>query len=247
MLFRSADELKIEGAYAWRIVNSYADLRKNPKILEVVSNLLSDERFCSSGLTPELLEGLISGNHGAGATALEKLLSGYETLIASGTKFENIGAMITELNKGSSFAEGERWIQRYMVEHPDEFKGRLVTFESRMKAGETTRRTDVMSKIGKDGTPVYYEFKSVANIPPNDFAEQFLKDLEIAGDLSQIKWYFDGKKLSNLDKEVFLKELEKVEIRGELIRKWINDPDYQTKAEFITFVSTNFELIFKIK
>ena len=81
----------------------------------------------------------------------------------------------------------------------------------------------------------------------SDFAQQFLKDLEIANDLSQIKWYFDGKKISNLDKEVFLKELEKVEIRGELIRKWINDPDYQTKAEFITFVSTNFELIFKIK
>ena len=32
------DELKIEGAYAWRVVNSYAELRKNPEILKAVNN-----------------------------------------------------------------------------------------------------------------------------------------------------------------------------------------------------------------
>ena len=56
----------------------------------------------------------------------------------------------------NNFAEGERWMQRYMVEHPDEFKGRLVTFESRMKTGETTRRTDVVSKIVKNGVRSVY-------------------------------------------------------------------------------------------
>ncbi len=112
--------LLAEGAYAWRIVNSYSNLRKQPEILKVVSNLISNEKFHLSGLTLELLEGLIRGNHGAGAEALEKLLSGYETLVASSTKFENIGVMVTELNKGSPFAEGERWIQRHMLELPTE-------------------------------------------------------------------------------------------------------------------------------
>ena len=139
----------------------------------------------------------------------------------------------------------ERWIQRYFLSHPEEFKGRVITFESRLDAGEKVRRMDVT--VGSVENMVYYEFKSVTNIPPHDFAQQFLKDLEIANDLSQIKWYFDGRKISTLNKELFLEELEKVEIKQELKQKWMKDSDYQTKADFITFVSTNFELIFKIR
>ena len=202
------DELKIEGAYAWRVVNSYAELRKNPEILKAVNNLLSDEKFKSSNLQLELLGDLIWGNRGSGAAALVDLLSGYKTLVSSGTKFENLGAMIAEFNRGVNFAEGERWIQRYILEHPDEFKGRTLTFESRLDAGETVRRVDVVVRMGENSRPVYYEFKSVKNLPPSNFAKQFLKDLEIADNLDQIKWYFDGSKISRLDKEVFLRELE---------------------------------------
>ncbi len=115
-----------------------------------------------------------------------------------------------------------------------------------MELGKTTRIVDVVVDASST-RPCYYEFKSVTNIPPHDFAQQFLKDLEIANDLSQIKWYFDGKKISNLDKELFLEELEKVEIKRELIEKWINDSRRQSKDYFINFVSTNFELIFKIR
>ena len=139
----------------------------------------------------------------------------------------------------------ERWIQRYFLSHPEEFKGRVITFESRLDAGEKVRRMDVT--VGSVENMVYYEFKSVTNIPPKNFAEQFLKDLEIANDLSQIKWYFDGRKISTLNKELFLEELEKVEIKRELIEKWINDSRQQSKDYFINFVSTNFELIFKIR
>ena len=139
----------------------------------------------------------------------------------------------------------ERWIQRYFLSHPEEFKRRVITFESRWDAGEKVRRMDVT--VGSVENMVYYEFKSVTNIPPKNFAEQFLKDLEIANDLSQIKWYFDGKKISTLNKELFLQELEKVEIKRELIEKWINDSRRQSKDYFINFVSTNFELIFKIR
>lgn len=136
----------------------------------------------------------------------------------------------------------ERWIQLYFLSHPEEFKRRVITFESRWDAGEKVRRMDVT--VGSVENMVYYEFKSVTNIPPKNFAEQFLKDLEIANDLSQIKWYFDGRKISTLNKELFLEELE---IRRELIEKWINDSRQQSKDYFINFVSTNFELIFKIR
>ena len=146
----------------------------------------------------------------------------------------------------NNFAERERWMQRYMMEHPDEFKGRVITFESQADVGSNVRRVDVVT-TGENNNSIYYEFKSITHIPPKNFARQFLKDLEVAENLEQIKWYFDGKKISNLDKELFLEELEKVEIKRELIQKWINDSRQQSKDYFINFVSTNFELIFKIR
>ena len=118
--------------------------------------------------------------------------------------------MIAEFKKGLNFAEGERWIQRYFLSHPEEFKGRVITFESQAYVGSNVRRVDVVT-TGENNNPIYYEFKSITHIPPKNFARQFLKDLEVAENLEQIKWYFDGKKISNLDKELFLEELEKVE------------------------------------
>ena len=42
------------------------------------------------------------------------------------------------------------------------------------------------------------EFKSVKDVPPANFLEQFGKDLKNTdvSDLSQIKWIFDGKKVT---------------------------------------------------
>ena len=42
------------------------------------------------------------------------------------------------------------------------------------------------------------EFKSVKDVPPANFLEQFSKDLKNSevSDLSQIKWIFDGKKVT---------------------------------------------------
>ena len=136
----------------------------------------------------------------------------------------------------------ERWIQLYFLSHPEEFKGRVITFESRLDAGEKVRRMDVT--VGSVENMVYYEFKSVTNIPPKNFAEQFLKDLEIANDLSQIKWYFDGRKISTLNKELFLEELE---IRRELIEKWVGEAEKPSKESLLVFIEEHFDEIFKIK
>ena len=140
----------------------------------------------------------------------------------------------------------ERWIQLYFLSHPEEFKGRVITFESRLELGKTTRIVDVVVDASST-RPCYYEFKSVTNIPPHDFAQQFLKDLEIANDLSQIKWYFDGRKISTLNKELFLEELEKVEIDDKLISKWTSNLQESTKKSFLEFIDDNFNIIFQIK
>ena len=68
------------------------------------------------------------------------------------------------------------------------------------------------------------EFKSVKDVPPSNFLEQFGKDLKISeiSDLSQIKWIFDGKKAPADFKEKMLEEIKKLNI----------DPNVAEKLEF---------------
>ena len=68
------------------------------------------------------------------------------------------------------------------------------------------------------------EFKSVKDIPPANFLEQFGKDLANSevSDLSQIKWIFDGKKAPADFKEKMLEEIKKLNI----------DPNVAEKLEF---------------
>lgn len=140
----------------------------------------------------------------------------------------------------------ERWIQRYFLSHPEEFKGRVITFESQAYVGSNVRRVDVVT-TGENNNSIYYEFKSITHIPPKNFARQFLKDLEVAENLEQIKWYFDGRKISTLNKELFLEELEKVEIDDKLISKWTSNLQESTKKSFLEFIDDNFNIIFQIK
>lgn len=71
------------------------------------------------------------------------------------------------------------------------------------------RYFDVVDKSAPNKNAwIYYEFKSVAKVPPAHFAEQFLKDLQNADNLDQIKWIFDGRKLDALTKDKFINALE---------------------------------------
>lgn len=55
---------------------------------------------------------------------------------------------------------------------------------------------------------VYYEFKSVKNLPPGDFLDQFGKDL-FRPDFSidNLRWVFDGRKITRQDLEKLKKPL----------------------------------------
>ena len=75
---------------------------------------------------------------------------------------------------------------------------------------------------------VGYPFKSVKDVPPTNFLEQFGKDLANpdVSDLSQLKWVFDGKKVSQeqlssamkkvIDEWTFSKEIKDKWIQGEM-------------------------------
>jgi hypothetical protein len=95
-----------------------------------------------------------------------------------------------------------------------------------------------------DAKRIFYEFKSVIKTPPDRFAIQFIKDLSIADDLDQIKWIFDGNKVTTLDKAKFLDELRKVDIAENTINKWVKGFNNPTKSNLIDFLDDNFDKIF---
>ena len=88
------------------------------------------------------------------------------------------------------------------------------------------------------------EFKSVKDVPPANFLEQFGKDLKNSevSDLSQIKWIFDGKKAPADFKEKMLEEIKKLNIPDDVIRKF----KARHKTELENMITNNFDNIFII-
>jgi len=67
------------------------------------------------------------------------------------------------------------------------------------------------------------KFKSVKDVPPANFLEQFGKDLRNTevSDLSQIKWIFDGKKVTQQKlTEKMRKTIEDWSIPDDILIKW---------------------------
>ena len=106
------------------------------------------------------------------------------------------------LKKGSSF--------EVRVKYADdvEFKGKV--------GNKIERHADLqVCPNGREvGGCTYFEFKSVKEVPPNNFNEQFVKDLlnEDVKKLSQIKWIFDRKKISKKDLEALKNRIKTMDI-----------------------------------
>ena len=246
------DKKRAELVDAWKILDDagYAALKKNPANLEKVSSLLKNSKLVDAGLDEGMVSRLIKGNRNAGgsAAALDDLTKGLDDLVSSGTKFEDIGKLVTDLEKGGNFAEGAGWIQRYITSNVNEFSGKTLIFESVEKAGETVRRVDV--KMPDGNITRYFEFKSVSEIPPTNFATQFVKDMQISdvSDLGQIKWLFDGKKVSSLENSVddFINSLDEIDIPQSVINKF-TPGSIKTKDALLDAIENRFNDIFKVK
>ena len=107
---------------------------------------------------------------------------------------------------------------RYIGSHGDEF----TVVED---INETLRRVDLVVPDEELGF-VYYEFKSVKDVPPSHFLEQFSKDLANSKvtDLSQIRWIFDGKKVTNEDLSKAMKKVvDEWYVPKEITDIWIKD------------------------
>ena len=86
------------------------------------------------------------------------------------------------------------------------------------------------------------EFKSVKDVPPANFLEQFSKDLknsEVSA-LSQIKWIFNGKKAPADFKEKMLEEIKKILPTDDIATKL----GKENKDVLFEEILTNFNNIF---
>lgn len=81
--------------------------------------------------------------------------------------------------------------------------------------------------------PVYYEFKSVKDLPPRDFVEQFGKDLSRDNfSVDNLRWIFDGKKIQAKDLQRLRGKLETM-ITYDIARSCgYADPDIMIKELF---------------
>ena len=131
----------------------------------------------------------------------------------------------------------------YLAKNSDQFKGKTVKFEefnSTTLGGRFVDVTDETFSFNK----IFYEFKSVKTVPPKDFAEQFMKDLSNADNLSQIKWIFNGSKNPVDFKKYMLEAIDKLPLTEDLARKFLQNVRKPNKQKLLEELNSNFEKIF---
>ncbi|MCB0658064.1 MAG: hypothetical protein KDC57_18085, partial [Saprospiraceae bacterium] len=161
------------------------------------------------------------------------------------TKFENnFTSVITGFKQGGNFTEGAMFVLDAVSRFGDDFP-RGTLFEFTEVTGGGVRRIDL--RVGD----VFYEFKSVASVPPSGFATQFIKDMDLGAvtDLGQLKWWFDGNKVSSLPKQQFLDQLVNNPPSAQVIERLRLKfaPNGDDWLDVVDAIDDNFEQIFSVK
>lgn len=123
--------------------------------------------------------------------------------------------------------------------------GKNIRFELPTETELGLRRIDLVD-VTNPTNPILYEFKSVITPFNNTYATQFVKDLSEANSLSQIKWMYDGSKVSSLNKTQILNLIENVNIPQTTINKYFTDGLIHSKEELVDLIDGKFNDIFKV-
>lgn len=139
---------------------------------------------------------------------------------------------------------GAEWTFRHLGEHPEMYREKHLQFECVEHVGENgdkiryvdmktvEKTTDATGKTTEK--TIFYEFKSVKNIPPEHFFDQFGKDLlnNNVDELSQLKWIFDGKKVTQTQLTEKMKEaIKEWDMPDAVLNKWGNLGYSKTKLK----------------
>ncbi|GEM_PF-5346083 len=228
---------------AWRAIFAKSDLRKDPNILNLASEILTSNQL---GIDEAILKAIVNAQQAGGANApifkelLENIL--YAEKFAGSTGFDVLISALKNAGLNGASQIGANWTLEYLKKFAGNLDPRFIRFEVDI-AEDGTRFVDMVyeSPVGR----ILYEFKSVKPpLPPTDFTRQFINDLGNANSLNEIQWIFDGKKVSSLDPESFIEALRGVNIDQSVIDKFLGAG--KTQNDLINEIANRFNDLFKI-
>ena len=180
---------------SWKLLRDArrTQLMKNADVLETLTRIRANKNLKKIGATDELLAKI----QGVEWVSYEQVLNNLDlfanNMAKNNVTLNDFNKVLNQLTQEVSKRDGANWIVEYLAKNSDQFKGKTIKFEefnSTTLGGRFIDVTDETFSFNK----IFYEFKSVKTVPPKDFAEQFMKDLSNADNLSQIKWIFNGSK-----------------------------------------------------
>ena len=190
----------LENAKSWKLLRDRLDnpdasnaLFRNAEAVNALTRLRNNPILRKLGLTDEIASKLKGAENLSFTQIIDNLENFARKIVDNNVELKDFNKVLRQLTEGGGKSDGANWVITYITKHIGEFKGRKLVFEefkSTTLGGrfvDVTDETIVRSKV-------FYEFKSVKTVPPKDFAEQFMKDLSNADNLSQIKWIFNGSK-----------------------------------------------------
>ena len=242
---------------AWEVLIENPNIRKDISVLTSSSKILDNPNIATIISKSDLQttiqklaqKGVRCRTCSGGNPAYRYLDEILDDLGYGAVKFgDSYKSVIAGFKQGDNFTEGAMWVAEGVRKYPNEFPS--------ITAFEFTERTtaDGIRRVDVKANNVFYEFKSVKSVPPSGFAEQFIKDMDLPDvvDLSQLKWWFDRKKINNLPKQQFLDDLYNMmpaipnEVRERLINKFA-PKNNQTLNGLMGELNDKFNNIFNIK
>ncbi len=230
---------------SWKLLKDAGrtQLMKNADVLETLTRIRSNKNLKKIGATDELLAKI----QGVEGVSYEQVLNNLDlfanNMAKNNVTLNDFNKVLNQLTQEVSKRDGANWIVEYLAKNSDQFKGKTIKFEefnSTTLGGRFVDVTDETFSFNK----IFYEFKSVKTVPPKDFAEQFMKDLSNANNLSQIKWIFNGSKNPPNFKQNMLEAIDKLPLTDNLGKKLLGE---NSNKEFLKLrIKKDFDEIFNL-
>ncbi len=246
-LSKNLEKVNVGLVESWKAVKAHhPELAKDINVLESFNNLRKNSLFSKMGLTEDIAA-KISGTTGLGYKEIIDNLDKLGRKAAeNGIDLIDFKKVVSDMLEGGGKVDGANWITKYLGDNADSFAGKKLKFEEFSSTELGGRYVDVCD-VTNNNAKIFYEFKSVAEVPPGHFQAQFMKDLTNSNSLDQIKWVFNPDKNpigsgGKSFREALLEEVDKLPVTDDMARKFL---DSDAKADdLLEFIEIKFNEIF---
>ncbi|WP_290806121.1 hypothetical protein [Flavobacterium sp.] len=220
-------------------------LKQNTDALNAYIIAKDNVKLKQLGFTDELLAKLEGAANLSYADVLLNLNRFGNTLASNNITLVDFNKIFDELYESSAKRDGANWVIKYVGGHANEFTDRTIKFEYFI-SNELGGRFIDLTDITYSNVKIFYEFKSVSNVPPGHFKEQFMKDLTNANSLDQVKWIFNGAKNPPDFRTNMINAIDNLPITDALARKLIPNNPIANANDLKDLLETDFDKIFKL-